>query len=198
MPTRKLSSTGIAGVVALAVFTVFITWCAKQIETRLVHADETPSLVGKSAPEFSLQSLDRGQVSLADYRGKKVVVSFWASWCGPCRLEMPELRSFYQRYHKNSDKFEFLAISLDENRGDAASFAIAEKLPFPVLLDPNSEAAKAFGVTGIPTMFVVDESGKIAFGHIGYDATVEILLAHELHINITPGSPGVTVNEPSR
>lgn len=192
MPRTKLSSAAVAGILFLAVFTVFITWRAKRIEVLLGRITEVPPLVGRTAPSFSLQSLDHRPVSLSDYRGKKVVVSFWASWCGPCRLEMPELRSFYQHYHKNSDKFEFLAISLDDNRADAASFAQAEQLPFPVLLDAHSQIAKAYGVEGIPTLFVVDESGKVAFGHIGYDAALEILLAQALNINIPRNSPGVT------
>ncbi|HEU5409732.1 MAG TPA: TlpA disulfide reductase family protein [Candidatus Acidoferrales bacterium] len=181
----KLPPRAIAGIAVLVAFTVFITWRAKLLESNVTSLTQTPALVNKAAPDFSLETLDGAHVSLADYRGKRVVVSFWASWCGPCRLEMPELRSFYTQYHRNSEKFEFLAISLDENRADAAAFASHEKLPFPVLLDPHSATADAYGVDGIPTVFVVDEAGKVIFGQIGYNAGLNFVLGQELGIKIT-------------
>lgn len=194
----KLSPRAVVGISLLAAFTVFITWRAKLVETQIVDLAQIPDLVNKPAPHFSLATLSGSQVSLGDYRGKKVVVSFWASWCGPCRLEMPELRSFYKRYHGDSADFEFLAISLDGNKADAAKFASDEKLPFPVLLDPESATADAYGVDGIPTLFVVDATGKVVFGQVGYNPALEILLGQELGIKIVPGAQGVSGNDSGR
>jgi peroxiredoxin len=194
----KLSPRAVAGIAVLAVFTIFITWRAKLLERDIVTAGRTPALVNKAAPDFSLETLGGSHVSLADFRGKKVVISFWASWCGPCRLEMPELRAFYNRYHGNSGKFEFLAISIDDNKADAAGFVGEEKLPFPVLLDPTSTIARAYGVGGIPTLFVVNETGKVVFGQVGYNPALNIVLGEELGIKVVPTTPGVTANGSGR
>src|SRR5262249_14164509 len=141
----------------LAVFTVFITWRAKKIEIGLTQHDSKSVLEGKAAPTFSLQSLDGRRVSLAEFRGKKkVVISYWASWCGPCRVELPELKRFYEKHHKDDSDFEMLAISIDDSREEAESYAMNAKLPFPVLLDLDKEVSDAYSVQGIPAMFVVD------------------------------------------
>src|SRR5262245_58997300 len=162
-PPIRLSSMQIVLYSALAVFTLYITWRAKSLEKSIANRDEVSVIVAKPAPAFSLASLDGRTVSLSDYSGKKVVLSYWASWCGPCKVEMPELREFYQRYHKADSDFELLAISIDENREDAENYAAAEKLPFPVLLDPQSKIADAYSVAGIPTMFVIGKDGKVEY-----------------------------------
>ena len=184
MPIRPgLSVRFIVGVTALAAFTILITWRARVLETTLESESEQPALVDKPAPDFSASTLDGRTVSLADFRGqKKVLVSFWASWCGPCRMEMPGLVKFYQSNHRASSDFEILAVSIDEDTKDAADFATAQKLNFPVLLDPKGKVAKAYEVDSIPTMFVIDKDGKISYGRIGYDSTMEYRLAHELGI----------------
>src|SRR3974390_1545268 len=74
------------------------------------------SLVHKPAPDFQLATLSGELATLAQYRGKKVVISFWASWCGPCREELPELQEFYEKYHGQGQPFEVLAISIDDSR----------------------------------------------------------------------------------
>jgi peroxiredoxin len=193
----KLSPPAILGIAALAAFTIFITWRAKKLEYAIQQRAETPMLTNKPAPQFDLPALDGREISLADYHGKKLVVSFWASWCGPCRLEMPALRSFYQRYHKSSDNFEILAISIDDNRRDAEEFAVEEKLPFPVLLDLRSKVAEVYGVEGIPVMFIIDENGKVIFGHVGFDAALEFQLAQELGIKLEVNATGVGNGQPS-
>src|SRR5260221_2782915 len=118
---RKLSPLQIVGLVALLLFTVFITWRAKKIEKALASHDTISSLSGKPAPNFSLDSLDGHKVSLADYRGKKkVVIRSWASWCGPCRVELPEMKRFYEKYHKDNTDFNSVTISIDNDRKRAA------------------------------------------------------------------------------
>ncbi|MGA9882532.1 MAG: TlpA family protein disulfide reductase [Candidatus Acidiferrales bacterium] len=194
---RKLSLAQIAGIFVLAAFTVFITWRAKKLETSLTGQAETAVMVNKQAPTFSLPSLSGNQVSLADYRGKKVVVSFWASWCGPCRMEMPELRSFYDKYHTGDTKFEILAISTDDNREDPAKFVASEKLPFPVLLDLTQQTADAYSAHALPTLYVVNEQGKVIFGRVGYDPTMmQFQLARALGINIAPTAAGTVHANP--
>lgn len=182
----KPSPAAIIAIVALAAFTVFITWRAKSLERALHERAGTSPLVNKIAPPFALRSLDGRTVSLADYHGKEnLVVSFWASWCGPCRLEMPVLRTFYEKHHNDSNGFEILAISLDDDQEPAAAFAIRNKLPFPVLLDFSKQATNAYRIEGIPTVFVIDKTGKIIYGHSGYDAALQFQLAAALGINLT-------------
>jgi len=132
-PVRpRLSATAILSITVLAVCTVLLTWRASLLETALQSESEQPELVEKPAPDFSALTLDGRTVSLADFRGqKKVVVAFWASWCGPCRLEMPSLVQFYKRNHSDSSDFEILAVSIDEDPKEAADFATAMKLNFP-------------------------------------------------------------------
>jgi peroxiredoxin len=185
VPARPgLSVKAIVGIAVLAAFTVLITWRARVLETTLAGESEQSVLVDKLAPDFSASTLDGRTVSLADFRGqKKVVVAFWASWCGPCRLEMPALVKFYESNHHDSSDFEILAVSVDEDTKAAADFATAQKLNFPVLLDPADKIADAFQVEGIPTMFVIDKNSKITYGRVGYEITMEYQLARQLGID---------------
>jgi peroxiredoxin len=187
-PSIKLSTAQLAGIVLLAIFTVFITWRTKALEEAINQRRPTPELLSKNAPDFSLPTLDARVISLADYRGKKtVVLSYWASWCLPCRAELPELRDFYKTYHHENSDFEVLAISLDEEKSDAEQYASAEKLPFPVLLDPRSKAAEAYSVDGIPTLFVIDKNGKVTYAQEGLETGLRFQLMSQLGIEF----PGV-------
>jgi peroxiredoxin len=160
-----------------------MTWRAWVLENNLESESERPALVDKSAPDFSASTLDGRTVSLADYRGqKKVVVTFWASWCGPCRMEMPALIQFYKKNHNAASDFEILAVSIDEDTKEAEDFAAKQKLNFPVLLDPRQKVANAFKVEGIPTMFVIDKDGRVTHGYVGYSMAMEFRLANDLGI----------------
>ena len=183
VPQHRRSVPAVLGIVALAAFTVLITWRAYVLEGILQRQSREPALVHQPAPEFAVSTLDGQTVSLKDFHGqKKVVVSFWASWCGPCRLEMPELTEFYKQNHNASSDFEILAVSIDEDPQAAARFAAANKLNFIVLLDPKQKMAEAYQVEGIPTMFVIDKDGKITYGHMGYDTAMSYWLKRELGI----------------
>src|SRR5579872_7494826 len=133
------SARGMGALAVLLVFTVWITWRAKAIEIKMgTSAGETPEIVGKTAPDFQLLSLDGHSVSTADFHSKKMlVVTFWASWCGPCRMELPVLAAFYRQIHKDDSGFDIVAISVDEDPDAAREAAAKLKLPFTVLLDPS-------------------------------------------------------------
>jgi len=174
----------LAGLVALAAFTLWITWRAKLIEITMQGRGAETHLVNKPAPDFSLAALDGHTVSPADFRGKqKLVIAFWASWCGPCKLELPALRSFYQQNRQVAgSQFEILAISIDAERSEAESYANTEKLPFPILLDPLHRIADAYAVDSIPTLFVVDKSGNVVYSHVGADMVLQDTLKRELEV----------------
>jgi peroxiredoxin len=177
---------------AFALFSVWIAWRAKSIELAFAPDREMQSLNNHPAPDFSLPSLDNKTIALADFRGrKKLVVSFWASWCGPCRLELPLLRAFYQRNHKSDSDFEFLAISIDEDRDAAEKAAKDAKLPFPVLLDTENKTSAAFHVHAIPSLFIVDRTGTIVHAEAGVSAAMSFMLAQYLGVTDKPPMMGV-------
>jgi peroxiredoxin len=172
----------------LTLFTVWITWRAKALEIGASRPHSGHQLtLHKLVPGFRLTALDGHTVDLADYRGRNVAITFWASWCGPCRMEMPMLRGFYQRARKQNTDFEILAISLDTEREDAAIAAKELKIPFPVLHDADSKVSDAYGVEAIPMMFVVDKNGALTYSSTGLDMALEVMLAQQLGIkNYSP------------
>jgi peroxiredoxin len=195
---RELSTKVILAIGFLAALTILLIWRASVLETRLIRESEEPALIDKPAPDFSASTLDGQTVSLADFHGQKnVVVSFWASWCGPCKLEMPAMIKFYKANHNSSSDFEILAISIDEDTKDATDFAAAQKLNFPVLLDPKQRVAKAYEVEGIPTLFVIDKNGKIIYGHQGFDMAMEYQLTRELGIKQKKPAEGASDGDSS-
>jgi len=177
----RISLPALIALALLIIFTVFITWRAKKLEASLTNRRDEPELINKSAPSFELPALDGQKISLANYHGKKkLVLSFWASWCGPCKAEMPILTQFYERHRKDADKFELLAISIDDEQRDAERFATEMKLPFPILMDTHKSVADSYGVEAIPALFIIDANGKVIYAHIGFDQSLEFVLAQYL------------------
>jgi len=188
------SATARLAIAILAIFTVWISWRAKALEMHERHLDGVIGVLHKPAPAFQLQTLDGRSVSLADYRGKKkVVLSFWASWCGPCRMEAPVLRKFYEDHAGSRAEFEILAVNMDEFPGAARDAAAEWKIPFPVLLDSNQKTAAAYEVFSIPTLIVIGRNGNVDSGAIGFSPATEPMLAQWLNLPMTPlnGAPHV-------
>ena len=115
---------------------------------------------GENAPNFTLKNLEGKDVSLSEFRGKFVLINFWATWCGPCKIEMPSLESLYQKF-KNKN-FAMLAISNDMfGETVVKPFVKTHKLNFPILLDQRLKASNQFGVVSLPSTFMIDPKGKI-------------------------------------
>ncbi|AFM41145.1 Peroxiredoxin [Desulfosporosinus acidiphilus SJ4] len=117
---------------------------------------------GNLAPDFELQSVDGKTIKLSSLRGKKVILNFWASWCPPCRLEMPEMEKFSTQ--NKSKGIEILSVNLtkaERNRDDVTTFMKTDSITFPVLLDEKGDAAQLYNISSIPASFVIDTQGVI-------------------------------------
>jgi len=109
------------------------------------------------APELSLKGLDGKPIDLKDYRGKVVAVNFWATWCGPCVAEMPELAQLWRERHQGC--FELLGVAGMSDRKDAEE--MARSIPYPVLFDEDGEAVSAWSVQSFPRTFLLDTEGRV-------------------------------------
>lgn len=120
--------------------------------------DNLPGIgVGETAPDFELSNLYGEKVKLSDFRGKKIVLNFWATWCPPCKEEMPEMEKFYQ---KTNGDVVILAVNIDPQY-DVKKFVTEMGSTFPVLLDEKDKVNSLYRVLTIPTTFFIDEQGII-------------------------------------
>jgi len=151
--------------VAAGFYLIFLRNNQSPTEVQEIRPDFS-SRVGNPAPDFTLPSLVGNPVRLSNYRGKVVFLNFWATWCPPCREEMPSMESLYQRL-KGRD-FEMLAVSIDTKGADRVqSFVATYVLTFPVLLDPNKKIYRLYGLTGVPETFIIGKNGDIILKIIG-------------------------------
>ena len=120
--------------------------------------------VGAPAPDFELQNLASETATLSEMRGKIVVINFWATWCEPCKVEMP---FFEKTYARRQPRLEIWGVNFDEPPQQVEKFVEEFNLSFPVLLDPGGNVQDLYRVRGYPTTFVIDEEGIIRFHHIG-------------------------------
>jgi len=120
---------------------------------------------GELAPDFTLANLEGENISLSDFHGQPVLINLWATWCGPCRIEMPTIQSRFEEYQ--DEGFIVLAVNFDEQREDVQSFRDEFGLTFQMLLDPGAEVQRLYRTRSYPTSFFVDRNGVIQAQHIG-------------------------------
>ena len=130
------------------------------------------------APDVVLQGPAGRPVRLSDYKGKVLLVDFWASWCVPCKTSFPALDAIYHEYQPKG--LEVLAVNLDEQRRNADAFLEQHPHRMTVLFDPKGVAPEAFGVKGMPTSFLIDKAGTIRFTHTGYSGNVDVSYRREI------------------
>ena len=118
-----------------------------------------------TAPEFHLESLEGLDFRLADFEGRILVLEFWATWCGPCRLQAEILADLYGDV--GGSDVEFLAIDLGEARDTVEAFVREDPFPYPVLLDPNETQGISYGIYALPTVVVIDPHGQVRFTQPG-------------------------------
>ena len=128
--------------------------------------------VGVEAPDFVLAGTDGHPVALSDFRGKTVILNFWATWCAPCRAEMPDLQAAFNERAEDDD-FVVLAVDVAEPAGAVDSFVEEFGLTFPIVIDTEQEVAQHYGLLGLPASFFIDAEGIVrsvqlgpVFGHL--------------------------------
>ncbi|VAX22801.1 hypothetical protein MNBD_NITROSPINAE04-85 [hydrothermal vent metagenome] len=132
-----------------------------------ISAEDMPksAMEGKPAPAFTLPLLGGGEISLAGSSGKLVFLNIWATWCLPCREEMPSMQRLYEQMA--GDKFEMIAISIDKGIEEVEAFAKELGLTFPIAFDPKQTVADQYKITGVPETYLISPDGVVMHHIIG-------------------------------
>jgi peroxiredoxin len=119
-----------------------------------------------NAPDFTLRTTAGSNMRLQEQRGRVVMVNFWATWCGPCKIEMPHLNKIYEKYR--SSGFVLLGVNIDDNPANAVNTASKLGVTFPVLLDGDKKVSRLYDLSTMPTTLIIDRDGQLRHLHKGY------------------------------
>ena len=169
--TRRYVLIGLAIVLAVPI------WGASYRRSRSSRPSGSSATVRAVAPEFSLKDLDGKTLDLATYRGKVVLLDFWATWCTPCRGEIPHLVEFQGKY--GAQGFQVIGISMDDDAKPVRGFYKDFKMNYPVALGTTEVADAYGGVLGLPIAFLIGRDGRVAVKYVG---AVEMpVVEHEIN-----------------
>lgn len=135
-------------------------------EPGLGALDDQPPVIGQAAPQFVLRDLEGNRVSLGDYRGQVVWINFWATWCRPCKKELPDIQKLYDE--KRGAGLVVLTVNAEESADDARSFMERASLTLPVVLDSSGSVYRQYRLQGLPDSFFVGRDGNLAALQYGY------------------------------
>jgi peroxiredoxin len=144
----------------------FIAWLAVALSVTTGMAGAAPTLVGKDAPDFVLKSLDGRNLRLSEFRGKVVLVTFWARWASDSREELPALDRINTTYQRAG--LVVLGVSVDEDAHRAREFADAMKVRYPILLDTSPDIGRVYMLDRMPVTVLVDRSGIVRYSNVGF------------------------------
>ena len=147
---------------------ILLTLIIGQISSISTHA----SSIGDNAPLFSLRDIHGRAWPLDDLKGKVVFINFWATWCTPCRKELPMLNEL----QKKSKDVVVLAVNIDKKRSNVESFLKGYSLNIPILLDPDGRVVASYGARAMPASFILDRDGKVRFVHYGFNEKKDPML----------------------
>jgi len=169
---KMFLTLGIVAIAAIALVFAFMggtnspATSVTQANAATQPAADQPAQSFPDAPNFTLQNLDNQNISLSDYKGKLVFVNFWATWCGPCRMEIPHFIDLIEKY--GDDGFVVLGIALDPREfNKVPGFVDQMGINYPILLDKSGVSQLYGGIRSIPTTFVVNRSGKVVQQIVG-------------------------------
>lgn len=164
---RKAALAFIAGGILLIAAAIFSLQSNQNAHNQQGSSSNIPIAPEKGAiaPDFSLESVSGEIVHLSDFKGKVVLMNFWAVWCPPCRQEMPSIQNVHESY---GDQVVVLAVNAGDTKEDASAFMDELELTFEVVLDSNLEVEEQFRVRGLPSTFFIDQDGVIQILHIGF------------------------------
>lgn len=170
MPTR-IQSTAIL-LIAIGTFSLYS--CSGTKTKATAKAESGVEAARKPAPNFTLKDENGTNVSLADYKGKVVLLNFWATWCGPCQVEIPWFMQFEQQF--KSRGFAVLGVSMDDDGWQAVKpFIASHKVNYRILLGNDVVGNLYGGLDALPTSFVIDREGRLAYTHVGLAGKNEYL-----------------------
>jgi peroxiredoxin len=146
-------------------------WLPALLSGWLMLLPAMAAVTGSAAPDFTLKSASGENLKLSEYRGEVVLINFWASWCGPCRQEMPALDELHNRYRALG--FTVLGVNVEEDSRKAREVLKDLQVSFPVLLDDRSTVSRLYDIVAMPSTVLVDRNGNIRYLHKGYQPGLE-------------------------
>ncbi|HEX5430437.1 MAG TPA: TlpA disulfide reductase family protein [Bryobacteraceae bacterium] len=180
--------------IALMTAAGFLASCSRSEQAQVNQAKVKPDNSRKAAPDFSLKDASGKLVKLSDYKGKVVLLNFWATWCGPCKIEIPWFVGFQKQY--KDQNFAVLGVSLDDDGWESVKpYMKDHPFNYPIMVGDDDLSMRYGGVDSLPTTFVIDRQGRIADKHVGLVS--KSIYEDEIASLLKAPSPSVSIPAPS-